>query len=89
MERLSESGNILAGLQPKTLDISGSEIRELWKEASYPIETLDIRGCEDLHFEALKRFLHLKELVVMPGQLTTTQLKSLPSSVMVSTKDLN
>ncbi len=29
LERLSDSGSILAGLQPKALDISGSEIREL------------------------------------------------------------
>lgn len=87
MERLSDSGNILAGLQPKELDISGSEIRELWKEASYAIEILDIRGCPIEEPAVLRRFVHLKKLTVHPGQFTPMQLQVLPTWVKVVTKE--
>lgn len=86
LKRLSESGSILAGLQPKHLDISSSDIRELWKETGYAIEILDVRGCPiDPSF--LLRFLHLKMLITHPGQLTPEQLEQLPKSVKVIEKE--
>ena len=88
LKRLSDSGSILAGLQPKHLDVSGSEIEELWKEADYAIETLDVRGCP-LDPSVLQRFLHLKELKIHPGQFTREQLEFLPDWIKVVKKDGN
>ncbi|MEM7312781.1 MAG: protein kinase [Planctomycetota bacterium] len=89
LRRLSDSGSIVAGLQPKTLDISGSEIETLWKETSYAIETLDMRGCPLKEPNVLLRFLHLKRLVILPGQLAKEHLVMLPDWVEVIESELN
>lgn len=84
--RLSESGSILAGLQPAHLDISGSEISQLWKEADCAIETLDIRGCPVTDPSFLRHFLHLKVLVTEPGQFREKELQFLPDRIEVVEK---
>jgi len=89
LERLSESGSILAGLQPKVLDISGSQVRELWKEADYAIQILDIRGCSIDNLGVLQRFVHLKRLTILPGQFSAQQLELLPEWVSVVERTLD
>lgn len=88
LERLSASGSILAMLQPKVLDISGSDVRELWKEAAYAVQVLDIRGCPIEDLSVLERFVHLKRLNIHPGQFTAEQLEFLPDRVNVVERKL-
>ncbi len=83
LKSLSESGSILSGLQPRMLDISGSEISALWKEGGYAIETLDVRECPLTGPEFLQRFLHLKTLIISPNQFTKDELEFLPAWVEV------
>lgn len=83
LKRLSDSGNIVAGLQPKHLDLADSEIQELWKESSYAIETLDLRGCPIKDPSFLLRFLHLQTLIIYSGQFNQKQLDLLPHWVNV------
>ena len=83
MTRLAVSPTVLAGLQPRTLDISGSEISDLSSETGYAIEILDVRGCPLDRVHYLRRFVHLKKLVIHPGQLTQKELAMLPDSVEV------
>lgn len=85
LETLAASRSVLAGLQPKVLDISGSDVRALWGEVGYGIETLDIRGCP-IDANVLPRFVHLHALIIHPGQLTAAQLGSLPEWVSVIEK---
>ena len=90
LQNLSESGSsIVSFLQPMTLDISGSEIRELWKEADYAIETLDVRECPIESFGVFYRFVHLKKLIVSPDQFLRKELDSLPDWVSVEEKSGN
>jgi hypothetical protein len=70
LTRLAASLSVLAGLQPRMLDISGSEISDLASETGYAIERLDVRGCPLDRFHYLRRFVHLRKLVIHPGQLT-------------------
>jgi len=93
--RLSYSGSILAGLQPRHLDISGSEIGELWKEAEFPIETLDVRGClmyennvEKLNPGFLRRLVHLKELIIQSGPHVPVIKELLAETVIVVEREL-
>ena len=88
-ERLSESGSILAMLQPKVLNISRSQVRELWKETDYAIQVLDIRGCPIEDLSVLQRFVHLKRLNILPGQFSAEQLKFLPGWVNVVQKQFD
>ncbi|MEO1618371.1 MAG: serine/threonine-protein kinase [Planctomycetota bacterium] len=85
LERLSESRSVLAGLHPRTLDISGSDVTSLWQESGYGLETLDVRGCP-VESVVLQRFLHLKTLIIQPGQFTEEELSSLPDWVTVIEK---
>jgi serine/threonine-protein kinase len=83
LTRLAASPSVLAGLQPRTLDISGSEISDLSSETGYAIESLDVRGCPLDRVHYLRRFVHLKKLVIHPGQLTQQELAMLPDWVEV------
>ena len=89
LKRLSYSGSILAGLQARHLDISESEVDALWKETGYAIETLDIRGCpfSEESLSVLFQFVHLRELTIHPGQLTSDQLKQLSGRFKVIEKE--
>lgn len=86
--RISTQQSVLIGLNPRVLDLSGSEIEELWKEANTGIEILDIRGTSMKSIWFLKRFVHLRKLIVSPGQLPATELRKLPSRVLVTQKPL-
>ena len=68
LKRLSGLQSVLAGLQPRHLDLSGSEVSNLRKEAGYGIESLDIRGCNIDSQSSLQKFIHLRELTICPGQ---------------------
>ena len=89
LERLSHSGSILAGLQPRQLDISDSDVQNLWKETGYMINKLDIRGCPIKGADAgvLSRFVHLKELTISPDQIDLKEV--VPSWVNVIIKEAN
>lgn len=87
LERLSATGSILAGLYPKHVDISGTEIRELWKEAGIAIEKLDVRGCPIEDPAVFRRLIHLRELIIQPGQFTQEQLSILPVWVEVTEEE--
>ena len=88
LKQLSYSGRILEILKPRILDLSGSEVTELWKETTYAIETLDIRGCPLKDFHVLLRMFHLTRLVIEPGQFSSDQLAELPPWVEVVEKSL-
>jgi hypothetical protein len=87
LERLSESGSVIVGLRPRALDISGSDIRELWREANLVIETLDVRDCPLDGVGFVSRLAYLKELIVLPGQFTEQELSELPDWVGVTERD--
>lgn len=91
LNHLSESGSVLAGLQIKILDVSKSDIRELWRETyKNSFEIVDIRGCheiEDLYF--LERLVYLKTLIVHPGQFEPGKLDFLPQWVNVEERPLD
>lgn len=89
LERLSDSGSILSGLQPKILDISRSQVHALWKETDYAIQVLDIRQCAIKDLSVLQRFVHLKRLMIEEGQFAKQQLRSLPAWVNVVEKNLD
>jgi serine/threonine protein kinase len=87
--KVSTQKSVLIALNPRTLDLSGSEVENLWKETDAAIEILDIRGTSMENIWFLKRFVHLQELVVTPGQLTEKQLAQLPERVHVVEKPLD
>lgn len=89
LERLSHSGSILAGLQPMALDLSGSNIQDLWNETGYTIKSLDVRGCpiEGDDTGVLSRFVHLKELTISPDQIELREL--VPEWVSVVVKEVD
>jgi hypothetical protein len=87
--KVSTHKSVLIGLNPRTLDLSGSEVKDLWKETDSAIEILDIRGTSMENIWFLKRFVHLRELIVSPGQLTEKQLTQLPERVKLVEKELN
>ncbi|VGO20679.1 serine/threonine-protein kinase [Pontiella sulfatireligans] len=87
--RVSTQKSVLIGLNPRTLDLSGSEVEELWKEIDTAVETLDIRGTPMTKLWPLKRFVHLTQLIISPGQLSEEQLNPLPARVKVVEKNLD
>ncbi|MEL7497652.1 MAG: serine/threonine-protein kinase [Planctomycetota bacterium] len=86
LERLSSSGEILAGLQPKKLDISGTSVKDLWSLGKFGIEYLDIRDCP-VNPYSIERFVHLKRLIIQPGQLSKSERKLFPEWVTIVVDD--
>ena len=87
LTRLATTHSVLVGLQPRTLDISGSEVEHLWRETGYAIQTLDLRGVPLETIFSLQRFVHLRKLIVHPGQFSERDLAELPGWVEIVEKD--
>ncbi|WP_168442349.1 serine/threonine-protein kinase [Pontiella desulfatans] len=83
LRRVSTQKSVLIGLNPRVLDFSGSEVDELWKEVDIAVEVLDVRGTRMETIWFLKRFVHLRELIITPGQLSSEELRKLPERVQV------
>lgn len=88
LQKVSTMRSVLAGLKLRELDISGSEVEELWREAGLGIERLDVRGTPMAETWFLKRMLHLRELIISPGQLSEAELRKLPDRIEVVEKPL-
>jgi hypothetical protein len=88
LERVATQSSVLIGLNPRVLDLSGSEIKDLNIETGLALEILDVRGTKVEELWFLKSFLHLKQLIVTPGQLSAEQLEILPNRVEVLEKPL-
>lgn len=88
LRKVSTQKSVLIGLNPRVLDLSGSEVDDLWKEIDSAVEILDIRGTPMKNFWFLKRFVHLRELITTPGQISETQFNQLPERVRVVEKPM-
>ena len=88
LERLTTEQSILIGLHPRTLDLSGSDVKDLWLEIHTAVEYLDIRGVPMDSLWALHRFVHLKELVITPNQFSDEHLALLPDRILVKEREL-
>ncbi len=86
LKQISTTHTTLQSLQPRILDVSGSEVDQMWRERTLAVETVDVRGCpmEDVRF--LGRFTHLRTLIVSPGQFTEKELRPLHDWVEVVEK---
>jgi hypothetical protein len=89
LKRVSTQQSVLLALNPRFLDLSGSEVEELWNETRLATEVLDIRGTPMHEIWFLKQFVHLRELTISPGQLSPAQLNELPERVRVIEKPLD
>ena len=80
-------GSLLAGLQPRGLDISGTDIASLGTELSYPIERLNIIGTPFFSKRQLRSMVHLRELTVSQAQYDDLKLHQLPKRIAVNVID--
>lgn len=83
---LSFSESVLAGLYLRNLEINGSGVNDLWNEQVLVLERLDIRGSPFTGLWFVVRMVHLKELVIEPGQFPDGALEKLPERVKVITR---
>jgi serine/threonine-protein kinase len=83
LRKLANSHSVLVGLQPRMLDISGSDIEHMWRETGYAIETLNACDVEFTELYFLTRFVHLKKLIVRQGQLSAKEWSIVPEWVRV------
>jgi serine/threonine-protein kinase len=88
LTRLATQQSTLIGLHPRRLDLSGSEVEDLWLEINTAVEYLDIRNIPMNSLWALHRFIHLKELVICPHQFSEDDLSLLPTRITVLERDL-
>ncbi len=86
LRRAATQKSVLIGLNPRVLDLSGSEVEELWKEVDTGVEMLDIRGTRIKSIWFLKRFVHLQELIITPGQPPNEERRKLPKRLQVVEK---
>jgi serine/threonine-protein kinase len=89
LKRVSTQQSVLLGLNPRYLDLSGSEVDQLWIETRLASEVLDIRGTPMKNTWFLKRFVHLRKLIMTPGQLSDDMLNQLTEKVVVVEKPLD
>ncbi|VGO22892.1 protein kinase domain-containing protein [Pontiella sulfatireligans] len=80
---ISSEKNLFVALKLRELDISGSDIEALWAQKELPVERLDIRGTPMKIIWPIKQLVHLRELVITPGQMSAEELKKLPEQVKV------
>jgi len=87
LRRLATQQSVVDGLRLRRLDVSNSEVEELWREGGYVLESLDVRNTPMTQTWFLRRFIHLKTLHVSPGQFTAEQLQVLPDGVNIIEHD--
>lgn len=87
LRRVCSTISILAGLQPRTLDLSGTEVENLQFELGYPIEVLDIRNTPFKARRILHRMIHLRELTVTPEQYSSMKLHQFPDRIKIIVKE--
>jgi len=87
LRRLATQQSVLDGLRLRSLDVSGSEVEDLWRESGYVLESLDIHDTPMKQPWFLRRFIHLKTLAISPGQFTPEQLQVLPDQVKIIERD--
>lgn len=87
LSRIHMGGSLLAGLQPRGLDISGTDIASLGTELSYPIETLNIIGTPFFSKRQLRSMVHLRDLTVSQAQYDELKLHQLPKRIAVNVID--
>jgi hypothetical protein len=85
--RAASTTSILAGLQPRILYISGTDIESLQFESGYPIEVLDISSTPFKVRRSLRRMIHLRELRVSPEQYNGMNLKQFPERIKIIVKE--
>lgn len=91
LTRISYVRSLIRGLRLRELDISDSEISELWAENDLPIEVLNISNTNISYSEVgkawfLKRMLHLRQLILSEGQLDVREMKRLLPGVEIITR---
>jgi len=83
LRRLATQQSVVDGLRLRKLDVSDSEVEELWRESGYVLESLDVHNTPMTQNWFLRRFIHLKTLLVSPNQFTAEQLQVLPDGVKI------
>jgi len=89
LKNLEFGYSVLEGLRLRSLSVANSDVKALWRETRYPIETLDIRDTRVKSLWFTLRFNYLKFLIVEPGQFKAQQLGSLPERVKVIERPLD
>jgi len=87
LRRVSAMSSVLAGLQPRSLDLSGTAIQDLSYESFYPIEVLDISNTPFNSRKSLRRMIHLRELTVSPEQYSSMKLGQFPDRIKITVKE--
>ncbi len=82
-EKLVPVRSLLRLLPLRSLDISGSDIDDLWNLDGLDLENLDIRGTPVVDLEPLNGMVGLRRLVIEPGQFDRGQLAVLRGLVEV------
>jgi serine/threonine-protein kinase len=80
---LKKLSAVLAGLNLRELDISGSEVSNLWKLQNLAVERLDVHATQVREIWPIKRMIYLRELVIHEGQFPVDQLNVLSDRLEV------
>jgi tetratricopeptide (TPR) repeat protein len=81
---LQKFPSFLSALNLRELDLSGSDVSNLWNVLFLAIERLDIHDTPIREVWPIKRFVYLRELVIDEGQLPGKQYKQLPEQVKIT-----
>jgi serine/threonine-protein kinase len=84
LRKISYVRSVIGGLRLRELDVSDSDVSELWNEDGLALDKLDVSGTRIRDAGIFRRMLHLQELIISEGQFSEAERAKLPREIRVT-----